>query len=343
MSEAAASARQDRIAHFLAAAGWAGAERRPLAGDASFRRYDRLEDDGRRAVLMDAPPPNEDVRPFAALARHLRVLGLSAPEIFAEDAEAGLLLIEDLGDATYTRVLAEGGNEEVLYGLAVDVLVELHQRPEDVAVPPGLPPYDDNRLLDEAFLLTDWYMPAMLGRPTPDDQRRHYRDAWRSVFPLVHAQPRTLVLRDYHVDNLMSLPDRAGVKSCGLLDFQDAVAGPAAYDLMSLLEDARRDIANDLAAAMRGRYRQAFPTIDEDAFDTVYAILAAQRHAKVIGIFTRLSQRDGKADYLVHIPRVWRLFERALAQPALAPVAAWVADAIPADRRGIPPVKGAVG
>ncbi len=334
------SEREKHIAAFLAANRWDGAERRPLADDASFRRYERLVNGARRAVLMDAPPPHEDVRPFARLARHLRGLGLSAPDIRAEDPDAGLLLLEDLGDDTYTRMLAAGGDERALYALAVDVLVHLHRRPAAEAIPAGLAPYDDATLLEEACHLTDWYMPAMLDRPTPEAARRSYVEAWLSAFPVVHAQPRTLVLRDYHVDNLMWLPGRQGVAACGLLDFQDAVAGPAAYDLMSLLEDARRDIGPDLAQAMRERYGAAFPGLDAPGFDTAYAILGAQRHAKVIGVFTRLCVRDGKPDYLVHIPRVWRLLERTLEHRSLAPVAAWLDRHLPPEKRGIPPCQG---
>ena len=165
--------------------------------------------------------------------------------------------------------------------------------------------------------------------------------AWRDCLTPALADAPTLVLRDYHVDNLMWLTGRDGVAACGLLDFQDAVAGPRAYDLMSLLEDARRDIDTALTADMLARYRAAFPDLEapgpgRDAFDTVYAVLAAQRHAKVIGIFTRLCRRDAKADYLVHIPRVWRLLERNLADPALAPVRDWFERHVAPDRRGIP-------
>ena len=315
--------RDQRIAAFLAANRWDRAERRPLSGDASFRRYERLVNGARRAVLMDAPPPHEDVRPFVRLARHLRDLGLSAPEILAEDPDTGLLLLEDLGDDTYTRMLAGGGDEHALYALAVDVLVHLH-RPTQ-AIPAGLAPYDDAALLKEACWLTDWYMPAVLDRPTPEAVRRGYIEAWLSVFPVVHAQPRTLVLRDYHVDNLMWLPARRGVAACGLLDFQDAVAGPAAYDLMSLLEDARRDTSPDLREAMIGRYLGRRPELDAEAFRAAISSLGAQRNLKIVGIFARLAIRDAKPRYLDLIPRVWGHLMRDLADPALAPLAAWVA------------------
>jgi aminoglycoside/choline kinase family phosphotransferase len=320
------------VAAFLAAHGWGQAVRRPLAEDASFRRYERLTLGSERAVLMDADPDEEDVRPFVRMARHLKGLGLSAPEIIARDEAAGLVLEEDLGDDTYTRVLAAGGDEGALYATAVDVLIDLHRRAD--AVPAGLPGYGNGRLLDEAFLLPQWYLPAMEGRPAPEASRRSYGEAWLSLFPTLHAQPRTLVLRDFHVDNLMVLPGRSGIAACGLLDFQDAVAGPAAYDLMSLLEDARRDLEPGLIGDMLGRYRAAFPNLDGTSFETAYTILAAQRHAKVIGIFTRLSVRDGKPAYLAHIPRVWRLLEAALEHPALDAVRDWFDRHV--SGRGIP-------
>ena len=340
--------RRRAIAAFLAAHGWGTATRQALAGDASFRRYQRLTDGGRRAVLMDAPPEHEDVRPFVTIATHLKSLSFSAPEVLAADAAAGLVILEDLGDDTYTKVLdaaaakGRGAIEATLYGLAVDVLIELHRLPAGRAVPKGLPSYGNGRLLDEAFLLPQWYVPAVTGGHASEAQRKAYGEAWLEVFPVVHAQPKTLVLRDYHVDNLMRLAGRAGVAACGLLDFQDAVAGPRAYDLMSLLEDARRDVAPELTAAMMARYFAAFPELDRRGFEASYRILAAQRHAKVIGIFTRLCVRDHKPAYLVHIPRVWQLLERALADPALAPVAAWFAAYLPADRRQVPPCPAAV-
>jgi N-acetylmuramate 1-kinase len=336
------------VASFLAAHGWGKAQRVALAGDASFRRYHRLSDNGRRAVLMDAPPKNEDVRPFVTVARHLKSLGLSAPEVLAEDAAAGLLILEDLGDDTYSKVLDAAPRkrrdaiEAELYGLAVDVLIELHKLPPERAVPRGLPSYGNGRLLDEAFLLPQWYLPAITGEHASESQRKAYGEAWLTAFPIVHAQPKTLVLRDYHVDNLMRLAGRAGVAACGLLDFQDAIAGCKAYDLMSLLEDARRDVAPQLAEAMMARYAAAFSDLDRGGFWVAYRILAAQRHAKVIGIFTRLCLRDHKPAYLIHIPRVWRLLERALCEPALAPVADWFATHLPAEKRQIPPCPAAV-
>jgi len=320
------------ISRFLTDAGWGDAERSRLAGDASFRHYDRLVRGAERAVLMDAPPPKEDVRPFVRIARHLESLGYSAPRLLAVDERAGLLLLEDLGDDTYTKLLAAGHDEAALYALATDVLADLNGRAD--AIPQGVPAYDNDRLLTEALLLTDWYLPA-LGRQPDPVARAEYQKLWLELFPIARAMPDTLVLRDFHVDNLMLL-DRPGLAACGLLDFQDAVVGPLTYDLMSLLEDARRDIDPALIAAMKDRYLAARPGLDRDAFDASWAVLAAQRHAKVIGIFTRLWKRDGKANYLIHIPRVWRLLEQSCAHPALAGMRAWLDTHIPAAERKVP-------
>lgn len=333
--------REAEIAAFLAANGWRFEELRPLAGDASFRSYRRLVRGDRRAVVMDAPPAHEDVRPFVRMAAHLRGLGFSAPAVLAADLDAGLLLLEDLGDDTFTRLLAAGADERTLYRLAVDVLIALHALPAEQTVPAGLPAYDLERLTKEALLFVDWYLPAVTGASLLPAARAAYLQAWKDVLPTVMTQPPTLVLRDYHVDNLLRLADRPGLAACGLLDFQDAVAGAGAYDLMSLLEDARRDIGEPLRAEMLARYREHARRAAAPGFAEAYAILAAQRHAKVIGIFTRLSRRDGKHGYLVHIPRVWRLLERALANGALAPVAAWFDRHVPPATRGLAPAAAA--
>ncbi|MBR9972373.1 aminoglycoside phosphotransferase family protein [Magnetospirillum sulfuroxidans] len=329
------SHRLDLLQAFLGAAGWGAAERATLAGDASFRRYDRLRRGEERAVLMDAPPPQEDVRPFIRIARQLERLNYSAPRLLAEDVENGFLLLEDLGDSTYTRCLANGEDEEKLYALAMDVLADLHQRPPAETIPVGTPAYDDERLLTEACLLTDWYMPAVLGADTDPAARAEYCRLWRDLFPIARAVPNTLVLRDFHVDNLMLL-DRPGLAACGLLDFQDAVAGPLTYDPMSLLEDARRDIDPAMIGRMKARYLARLPQVEAEAFAASWAVLAAQRHAKVIGIFTRLCERDGKSGYLIHIPRLWRLLEQSLAHPALAGIKHWLDIHMPQRQRTVP-------
>ncbi len=322
---------------FLAAAGWSGASRRLLAADASFRHYDRITRGDARAVLMDAPPPKESVAAFLRVAKRLIDLGLSAPRALHVDESAGLLLLEDFGDRTFTRALAEGADEATLYRLAIDALIALHRAWWPTAQDTeSLPPYDNARLLKEAALLTEWFLPRVRGLDTPGDLKASYLAAWRAVLPGARGVPETLVLRDYHVDNLMLLEGRAGIAACGLLDFQDAVIGPSSYDVVSLLEDARRDIPPAIVETMLTRYLDAFPDLNRAAFQDSYAILGAQRAAKIIGIFTRLQRRDSKPQYLRHIPRLWRLLEAGLERPALAPVKAWFDREVPAGQRVAP-------
>ncbi|HEC90570.1 MAG TPA: aminoglycoside phosphotransferase, partial [Alphaproteobacteria bacterium] len=273
---------------------------------------------------------------FALIARHHNRLGFSAPKVLAEDSGNGFLLLEYLGDDTFSRLLAKGESEEELYALAVDVLAALHTLPAAAAAPGWLDAYDEGKLLEEASWFTDWYLPAVSGKETAAATRDAYLAAWRTVLPIVHAQPRALVLRDYHVDNLLRLKGRDGVRACGLLDFQDAVAGPAAYDMVSLLEDARRDIGGDLAQAMLGRYFDVMENVNRESFLATYAVLGAQRHAKIIGVFSRLSRRDGKDAYLCHIPRVWGLLERSLKNPLLSPLKTWFDANVPEELRRRP-------
>lgn len=333
--------RDRAIDRFLDRAGWRDAVRTPLAQDASFRRYERIARGTDRAVLMDAPPEHEDVGPFVRAARRLAEMGFSAPRLLAEDADAGFLLLEDLGDATFTRLLDAGADPRPLYELAVDVLIALHRRPSADAVPDGVPPYDDALFIAEAALLTDWYLPAHLGGPVPPEAVAAYREVWARLLPLARRVPETLVLRDFHVDNLMEIEGRSGVAACGLLDFQDAVAGPVTYDFVSLVEDARRDVDPALAAALRARYLAAFPRVAAEDFDLSCAILGAQRHCKVLGIFTRLRDRDGKSDYMAHIPRLWRLLERACLDPGLAALKDWLDTNVPPPLRAVPPPREA--
>ena len=321
--------RETLITAFLERHRWADAERRVLAGDASFRRYDRLSRDGQTMVLMDAPPPHEDVRPFDQIARHLRQLGLGAPDIIAADPEAGLLLIEDLGDDLFSRVLRDGGADEtVLYEAAIDVLVALHRAGAEAE----LPAYDNAVMLDRALLLVDWFMP-LAGLEVTDAARADYVEAWRSVLPLAHDGPDTVILRDFHADNLIWLPRRDDIGKVGLLDFQDAMIGPAAYDIVSLLEDARRDVTQQTIEAAKARYLAAFPKLSPATFDTTYAVCGAQRNCRIIGVFCRLLTRDGKPGYQDLMDRVWGHLTHDLAHPANAPLAAWFDRWVPPDKR----------
>jgi len=309
---------------FLAEAGWGGAAIVPLAGDASFRRYFRVVDSGRRAVLMDAPPPHEDPRSFISIAEQLQAEGFATPRIFARDLAHGLVLIEDFGDLRIKEHLEAAPDAELAtYRRAVGLLADLHRLPAA-----NVPPYDRAVYQREVGLLTEWYCPAA----GIDADADSYAAAWDTVLPLVEqsSSPPVTVLRDYHAENIMLIGDDAP-HGLGLLDFQDALAGHPAYDLVSLLQDARRDVPVEVEAAMLAHYKAiASPPAD---FDAAYAVLGAQRNAKIIGIFTRLWKRDGKARYLSLLPRMWGLLERDLAHPALAPVADWFAANIPADKR----------
>ncbi|MBL8644740.1 MAG: phosphotransferase [Rhodospirillaceae bacterium] len=328
--------RDAAIQTFLHNCGWGDAKRWRLAGDASFRKYDRLEGPKGRAVLMDAPPPQEDVRPFVRIAKHLHALGFSVPAIWAEDHAAGLLLLEDLGDDTYTRLLARGHDEEQLYALAIDALIALHRVPEARVIPEGVKAYGQERLLEEVNRVNVWYRPLVNAPALPVSAQAEFEAIWRGILPKAWGAPTSLVLFDYHVDNLLGLFQREGMKACGILDFQDAVTGPVTYDLMSLLEDARRDIDTALVAKMKARYRAAFPALSGDTFDLSWAVMAAQRHVRVIGTFARLKLRDSKPHYLVHIPRLWRYMDQCLREPALADLKRWFDTYVPPDLRVVP-------
>ncbi len=328
-----AEARRD----FAAANGLAAWREVLLAGDASFRKYWRLSEGARTLVIMDAPPPQEDVRPWVRVAEHLAGLGLSVPQIHAIDAARGFLLIEDFGDETYARALARslprssGGDEVGLYALAADALATLHAAGES-ALMPDLTHYLGPRMAELAAVLVDWYLPAAIGRAALPDERASYLAAWSSVLPTLESLPHTLVLRDFHIDNLMWLPQRGGVRACGLLDFQTAEIGSPAYDLASLVEDARRDVPDEVRTATLQHYRECRPEARNDAFDAALAICAAQRHSRIIGQFVRLKLRDGRPQYVRHLSRVWFMFERALVHPALLPVRQWIDAHLPTAR-----------
>jgi aminoglycoside/choline kinase family phosphotransferase len=298
---------------FLAKHGFGSASRTPLAGDASARRYERLTDGPRPAVLMHSPP-QIGVESFLYVANWLHRCAASAPQIIATDATIGHVLLEDLGDDLFSRVLAAGAEEQPLYEAAVDLLVQMQRH----APPTGLPAYDDAKMLTEASLLTEWY--------APDADADAYRAIWQELLPRTRVGTDCLVYVDYHADNLLWLPMRQGHARVGLLDFQDARLGPPAYDLVSLLEDARRDVRPELALAMIERYLAARPDLEPAAFRAAYAVLGAQRNAKILGLFSRLARRDGKPAYLALQPRVRAHLKRDLGHPVLAPLKDWFAQ-----------------
>ena len=366
-----AQSRVDRlriIDRFLHQSDWADGQFSHLQGDASARRFARIVRNGSSVVLMDAPPqPDgppirdgkpysriahlaEDLRPWVAITSTLRALGLSSPEIVAQDLEAGLLLVEDFGDEAFGRAVALGtADQKELWRAAVDVLVHLrgHPAPDAITLDSGyvhkLPTYDRDALQIEVELLLDWYWPALYGKPPNDAVRTEYIGLWNAVFDDLLKQPYTAwVLRDFHSPNLMWLPHRSGLRRVGILDCQDAVKGHAAYDLASLLQDARVDVPEALEQELFDYYCTAAaardPNFDRDDFTFAYAALCAQRNTKVLGIFARLSRRDGKNGYLRHIPRIWRYLDRDLAHTELRALKTWYDLNFPAEHRVLPGV-----
>ena len=313
-----------RLAAFLAAHGLSQAERQPLTGDASSRRYQRIIGNGRPPlILMQAPEPERELVPFVSIAARLAPLGLSVPEIIAVDAGAGLLLQEDFGNETFTALLDRGADPAPLYHLATELLITLHRSAIDTA---GLPIFDGAAFLAQVALLPEMVFPA------DGAIYSGFETAWRTVMPLALAGPSSLLLRDYHAGNLMYLQGRAGAAACGLLDFPDAWAGPAVYDLISLIEDARRDLPAELGGRLFTHYLAAFPALDPALLRAAATVLAAIRHTRVIAVFLRLA-RAGKPGYLQHLPRLWRYLDHHFTRPELAPVAEWFARHLPPTRR----------
>jgi tRNA threonylcarbamoyl adenosine modification protein YjeE len=348
--------RMAAIRQFIAESGYSEALRTRVQGDASTRSYERLVLGDQRVILMNSPrrpdgPPLRDgkpysaiahladnVIPFVAMANGLRQYGLSAPAIRHADLDQGLLIIEDLG---HEGVVSGDPPAPITerYETAVDVLLALHQQPlpDTLAVAPHveyrIPGYDMDAFLIEAELLLDWFLPR-LDAAIPETERGSFRALWRELLqPAIAAAP-TWALRDFHSPNLLWLPQRSGIARLGILDFQDAVMGPPAYDLVSLLQDARVDVSEQTELALLGRYvrgrSQADPDFDPGQFIRMYVTLGAQRASKILGIFARLDMRDGKPHYLRHLPRVWGYLQRSLGHPALESLGAWYLAHVPA-------------
>ncbi|MXU64743.1 aminoglycoside phosphotransferase family protein [Oceanomicrobium pacificus] len=334
----------DRMAaqsRFLSKAGWSGTTVDPMTGDASTRRYARLSDGHRRAILMDCPPQDgiaADLRPFLAVGQWLGQTGWSVPAPLVVDPDNGFLLLEDLGDALVARVAVDPAIEAASYSRAIDLLAALQDRPCPVDLPlpdlPGLdaapayrlPPYDMATYRREWRLVFDWYLDPEDGGSTGD---RDALDAALSDLVAERAaRPPVLIYRDYHAENLIWLPDRSELAAVGLLDYQDALAGHPAYDLVSLLEDARRDLSPGLRDRMIRRYLDRSGRSEADVLADM-AVLGLQRNLKILGLFARLSTRDGKAGYLSKMPRVWTHIETDLAHPVLRDLAPRVRALIP--------------
>ncbi|MGY8985463.1 MAG: aminoglycoside phosphotransferase family protein [Sphingomonadales bacterium] len=338
--------RHAKLNNFLKKIGLEAAIILPLAGDASFRHYNRIIDGEKSFILMDAPPPQENVKPFIAIAKHLKCSGFSAPIIYEKHIDDGFLLLEDLGDSTFNEVLKfNPAIEKALYKNAIDCLVELHCKPliktlrieKDTSY--NIQYYDVNVMFEEFFLFVDWYLPEvspninLINKP-------HLKNLFGDLFGDWTPLLDTFVLRDFHSENLMHLEDRDGHTQVGLLDFQDAMIGHKAYDLVSLLKDARRDVPTNLEEAMITRFLKGHADIcqplDKDEFLRVYHLLGAGRNAKIIGIFTRLWKRDNKPQFLKLIPRVMAHLEKNLEHPALAPLKIWFEEVLPPIRRVAP-------
>ncbi|MEE4350584.1 MAG: phosphotransferase [Pacificimonas sp.] len=304
-----------------------------FSADAAFRRYFRLAKGGETRVLMHAPDPSERSHWFVALARYIRTLGLSAPQIYDEEVEKGFILLEDLGSVQYFDALEnrqEGVEEAVLYREATDVLAALHAAPMPTKLGEvAIERYDDDRLIKEAETLLEWHWPELKEGRASDAVRASHQSAWHAVLPAAHYDADRLVQLDYHSPNLMWLPNRDGVQRVGILDFQDAMRGPSSYDLVSLLKDARRDIGSGLEESLIQHYLEQRPDLDEARFRASYAVMGAQRAARILGVFPRLWRRDGKPEYLRHIPRLWRHLDDNLMHPVCAPLRAWYDEHLP--------------
>jgi aminoglycoside/choline kinase family phosphotransferase len=362
------SDREAAMRDFLIHSGWGHATVTPLPGDASTRRYARLARNGETHMLMDQPqgaeaptaPPDAseaerlalgynavarlagaDCARFAAVAAYLRGHGLAAPQVHAADHAQGFAILEDLGDALFADVLADGGDEKALYRAAVEVLARIHAQDAPAALSSDKPLflYDQAALIAETSLLIEWFAPLALGRELAQTEAAEHRNLWKTALTQIEGGRRVFVHRDYHAQNLLWLPQREGVARVGLIDFQDAVAGSPAYDLISLIEDARRDVSPELADAATRHYLAAMTAqgtpVDETAFRREMAVMAAQRNAKIVGIFARLYKRDGKPRYLSFLPRVWDYLERDLAHPALGDLRDWYDRVIPKAKRSL--------
>jgi aminoglycoside/choline kinase family phosphotransferase len=304
--------------------------REAIPGDASFRTYERLTCGGKTVILMDSPPLTEDVKPFVKVANFLAKQNFSVPNILASDEKNGFLILEDFGNDSFTKLLAPSNldmleennlSEHKIYKEAINLLAKLHKSP----VPDGVVPYyDDEKLINEALLLTEWYIPILNGEAINNKLLEEYQIIWKHLLQYTRYLPETLVLRDFHADNLMWLDDREGVNRVGLLDFQDAVIGSPIYDIVSLLEDARRDISQELSEQMITHYLTIRPDVLRKDLLASYSILGAQRNLKIIGFIARKAMRDKNSSYFSMLPRVWGYIEKDLKHPLLLPLKTWL-------------------
>lgn len=320
-------------ATFIYECGWGKAECTFLAGDCSNRTYYRIRSaSGKTAVIMDAYGEEEKIEEFVHISQLLNQWGCSAPHVLQVDWKNRFLLLEDLGDHTFTRCLQQGVSADTLYEVAIDAIIHLHQSVAGSDFR-EFPSYNFQEMKEKVDLFLHWYYPYVYKQQPSEKATLHWNEAWEEVLSLLEAGPKTLILRDFHVDNLLWLSERAGIKQCGLLDFQDAAIGPLTYDLVSLLEDVRQDVPEDLTQRLLSRYLAAFPSLDREEFMAQYYMVGAQRVIRIMGVFVRMLQKNSRSHYMQFIPRAWKWLENDLKHDNLESIRCWFEGYFPTETR----------
>jgi aminoglycoside/choline kinase family phosphotransferase len=318
---------------FIKTHGWGDATVSFLAGDCSNRHYYRLKkSDGTTVVLMDAYGEDEKIEPFIKITRLLNSLACSSPKVLNYDFGERFILLEDLGDATFTYCLKQGMDPFPLYETAVDALIHIHQT-FDVSMCTELPTYAAEEMLKKSSLFLEWYYPYIYGEAAPASAKEEWDDAWHQAFKILGNAPKTIILRDFHVDNLLWLPERTGYQRCGLLDFQDAAVGPQSYDLVSLFEDVRQDVPADLTKKLLKKYLAHFSYLDPEAFMAQYYTLGAQRITRIMGVFCRMLIQNKRDQYMTFLPRAWKWLENDLKHDNLSDTRHWFETYFPIGKR----------
>lgn len=323
--------RQKNLSYFIKNNEWSSALMENIEADASNRKYTRLKKNNKSVILMDAPPEYENISSFIEVANILKKLGLSSPEIIAYDTYNGFGLIEDFGENTFNQLIDKGLNQETLYKNAIDVVIFLLNNSNNIKNT-KLGHFNDEQIYKELEIFLNWAFPSIMGYIPKEHVREEFLRSWKKIIPYFNYSLNSIILFDFHADNLMWLPERKGIKRVGLLDFQDAVYGPSIYDLVSLLEDSRRIISQGLKERMIDYYINK-TRINREKFELSYSAIAAQRNLRIIGVFCRLLVRDSKQNYLKFLPTVWSFLESNLNHPKLIDLKKWFEDNIPLSKR----------
>ena len=334
------TARDHQIDQFLKTTDWKESRREAMRPDASARQYFRLTKNGKSAILMDAAPPFEEVGTFRRKAEIFRHYGWRIPNIFACDETLGLLILEDFGDVSFATLLADGGDAGSLYNDAIDNLIHLHR--QDTTVAKKLPHLDDGRLVYLATWLIEWYVPMVQPQNLSRVIRERFIELWMDAFSVLRHVPMHAAHLDFQFHNLMRCAGKTAIEKCGVLDFQDACFAPITADLVLLLQNAREDVQQTIVESGLKRYLDAFPKISRDDFHASFAAFSAHNAMRILGLFARLKMRDGKGQYLQHIPRNLKYLEQSLKHPALAPIREWFDTHVPTEKRlAIPGLRAA--